>query len=423
MTMNTHSKLFSGKIKIEVRDAISGRLQQVQECSNFASNQTNEYGKWLQRNALKAGMSALGIPDVDYSPHQAANAMVLTDSTIAEDATNEWYMSGKTIGYGLKATYAGTDIWRATVATLQLSATDSEVKWVFDWPSHAAVGTIGSVGWVDSQQQGLSDTVPTFRSTMTRMQDYSTNGNWARFAYADNTLSFGNTGNTVISVLNGVFAQTTTFNVSAQFSAVRGLAWDRVNEFLWVIGDNGGSVRRIAAYNSAGVLQTGPFTVTNRNYICLAFDGTDLWSITQDSGSNHTAWKLNVIDGSDMTNFGFATNPSAVVCGLAWDRFKNIFWMRYSGTTGVQAWDTSGNKKAVEISTSVYTPSAGNYYTNLSSAYDLDLISQNEIVFPQATNMVYRCRLDGLGTRALLPTPVTKNNTQTLRLIYQINYT
>ncbi|MCA9331473.1 hypothetical protein KC968_00865 [Candidatus Saccharibacteria bacterium] len=410
-----------GIVKIELRDAVSGKLDFVTQAHNFSSNQTNEYGSWLQRNALKSGLSALGVSDTDYAPHSAANAIVLTNSTLAEDATNEWYMPGNTIGYGLKSTYAGTDIWRATVATLQLEANSGSVKWVFDWPSHAAVGTIGSVGWVDSVQQTLSDTSPIFRVSMTRMQDYASNGNWARFARADSALAFGSSGNTVVSVLNGIYAQTTTFNTNAQFTAIRGLAWDNTNDFLWVIGDNS-SARRIAAYNSAGVLQTGPFAVTTRNYIALAYDGNDLWTITQDSGSSHTAWKINTTDGSDVSNFTFVTNPTAVVSGLAWEPTKNLLWMRYSGATGIQAWDTNGNKKSVEISTSVFTPSVANYSTNLNSGYDLDMISAHEVALPQATNYVYRCRLDGMGTRALLPSPVAKSNTQTLRLIYQINY-
>ncbi len=416
-----YSKQFEGKLWLELRNGRTGKLENVVETQNFAANQTNEYGKWLQRNAFKTGLSTLGVTDIDYSPHQAANAIVLTDYTGTEDPSNEWYMSGKTIGYAIKATYAGTDIWRGTVATTQLQATSALTKWTFDWPTHAGNGTIGSVGWVDSQSQTLSATEPVFRSTMTALSSHTSAGNWTSFARASNTTAFGNTGTTVVYVLDGLsYAQTTTFNVNAQFTAVRGLAWDSTNNFLWVIGDNS-SARRIAAYNSSGVLQTGPFTITTRSYIRLVHDGTSLWSITQDSGSNHSAWKINTTDGTDMTNFQFVTNTSSVVCGLAWN--NNLLWARYSGTTGFQAWDTSGNRKVVEISTSVYTPSAANYSTNLSSAYDFDFINSSHIAVAQATNMIYRCRLDGMGTRALLPSPVTKNNTQTLKLIYQINYT
>lgn len=414
-------QIFEGRVTLQLFNAKSKNLEFETVVKNFASNQTIRYNDWLQRNAIKTGLSTIGVTDVDYSPHQAANAIVLTDSSLSEAASTEWYMPGKTIGYGLKSTYAGTDIWRGTVSTTDLLANSTLTKWVFDWPTNAANGTIASVGWVDYVSNTLSPTDPMFRTSSTLLASYSTPSGWSRFARADANMSFGSTGTTVVTVLNAVFAQTTTFNVNAQFTAIRGLAWDSTNSFLWIIGDNG-AARRIAAYNSSGVLQTGPFTVTTRSYICLAHDGTNLWSITQDSGSAHTGWKINTTDGSDMTNFTFTTNPSSVVCGLAWDSTKNMLWMRYSGTTGFQAWDTSGNKKNVEISTSTYTPSAGNYNTSLTQSNDIDMVNDHELAVPNSTT-VYHIRLDGMGTRALLPSPVTKNNTQTLRLIYQLNYT
>lgn len=416
-----YKKQLEGKVTLQLFDAKTNNLIQEVKSQNFASNQTNQYNDWLQRNAFKTGLSAIGVTDTDYSPHQAANAMVLTDNSNIESPSSEWYIYGKVVGYAVKATYAGTDIWRGTVATTELSANNTSTKWVFDWPTHAGNGTIASVGWIDSQQQTLSATDPILRSSASVQSTYATPSGWTRFARASSSLAFGNTGTSVVTVLNGSYAQTTTFNTNAQFTAIRGLAWDDVNSFLWVIGDNG-AARRIAAYNSSGILQTGPFTVTTRSYICLAYDGTSLWSITQDSGSNHTGWKMSTVDGSDVSNFTFTTNPSSVVCGLAWDSTKNILWMRYSGTTGIQAWDSSGNRKATEISTQVYTPSAGNYLTNLNQSNDFDMVSGYQLAFANSTTM-YHLRMDGLGTRALLPSPVTKNNTQTLRLIYQINYT
>lgn len=421
MRLSSNTHLFEGIVTLQLYNAESNKLEQEICTQNFAANQTIRYNDWQQRSAIKTGLSTIGVTDIDYSPHQAANAIVLTDSNLSEAASTEWYMPGKTIGYGLKSTYAGTDIWRGTASTADLLANSTLTKWVFDWPTNAANGNIASVGWVDYISNTLSPTDPMFRTSSTILASYSTPSGWTRFARADANMSFGSTGGSVVSVLNTSFSQTTTFNVNAQFTAIRGLAWDSANSFLWIIGDNG-AARRIAAYNSSGVLQSGPFTITTRSYICLAHDGTNLWSVTQDSGSNHTGWKINTTDGSDMTNFTFTTNPSSVVCGLAWDSTKNMLWMRYSGTTGFQAWDTSGNKKNVEISTSSYTPSVGNYNTALSQANDIDMVNDHELAVPNSTTL-YHIRLDGMGTRALLPSPVTKNNTQTLRLIYQLNYT
>jgi hypothetical protein len=137
-----YKQLFEGKVTLQLFGAKTQKLEQEIIANNFAANQTIRYNDWLQRNTIKNGLSAIGVSDTDYSPHQAANAIVLTDSNLAESASTEWYMPGKTIGYALKSTYAGTDIWRGTVGTLDLLATSTSTKWVFDWPTNAANGTI-----------------------------------------------------------------------------------------------------------------------------------------------------------------------------------------------------------------------------------------------------------------------------------------
>jgi len=428
-------KLFEGKLTVQVIDAKTGRIDQEAHAYNFAANQTNEYAQWLQKSVIKSGLSGLGVTDTVYAPHSPANCILLSDSVDAENSSTEWYMYGATLGWASKANYAGTDIWRGTATGTPLEANPSYVKWVFDWPTHAANGTIGSVGWVYSHSQTLSATAPEFRTAMTLEASHASAGGWTRFAQASPSLSFGNTSNTIIYVLNAIYAQTTTFNVNAQFTAVRGLAWDNVNSFLWVIGDNGAN-RVLAAYNSSGVLQTGPFTLTNRTYEFLVHDGTNLWSASLVSGTTYTLWSLNPSDGSDITNFNITLNTNNVLSGLAWDNSRSVFWSRQWSSSavvvGLQAWDSSGNKKSVESSIGgvtnqgVFTPSNGSFNnhiggTSTNARRDFDIIDSSHFALP-STSTVYICRADGLGTRALLSSPVNKQNTQTLKVIYQINY-
>lgn len=424
------SKNFIGKVTVQTIDVQSGRIVQEAHTENFAANQTNEYGKWLQKSVIKAGLSSLGVSDPVYAPHTAANCIVLTDAVEAENAATEWYMYGATLGWASKATYAGTDIWRGTVNTTQLLADSTSVRWVFDWPTHAANGNIGSVGWVYSHSQTLSATAPEFRSTMTIRSSNASTGAWTRFAKASPSLAFGNTGNTIVYVLDSVYAQTTTFNVNGQFTAIRGLAWDSTNSFLWIIGDNGAD-RILAAYNSSGVLQTGPFTLTNRAYSLLVFDGTNLWSSTLVSGSTYTLWSLNPTDGSDLTNFNITLNTNNTLVGLAWDSNRSVFWTRNSSgsaiVTGIQAWDSTGNKRSIETALGgvtnqqAFTESNGSFNNNLRANQDFDIIDESQFAIPTSTT-VHTCQADGLGTRARLSSPITKLNTQTLKVIYQINY-
>ncbi len=53
--------------------------------------------------------------------------------------------------------------------------------------------------------------------------------------------------------------------------------------------------------------------------------------------------------------------------------------------------------------------------------HDFDVIDSSQFAMPQGSN-VHRVRLTGLGTRSKLDSPVVKTNTQTLKVIYQINY-
>ncbi len=450
MHTNHYPKLFSSTITLQLKDATTGRLLEERVGENFAANQVIRQAKWQQRNQYKTGLSSIGSSDTDYQPHSATDAITLTDSTLTPDSVNEWSMPGKLVGYATKATYAGTDVLRGTPNAAQLDAQPTYTKWVFDWPTNAGNGTINSVGWVANffNSSATDGSGPCFFSGSTIEQNWSTPQTWKYLARANSNLSFGNLGTTVIYVLNSTFQQNTTFNVSSQFSAVRGIAWDSGNSFLWVIGDNG-AARRIAAYNSSGVLQTGPYTTTTRSYNTLTYDGTKLWSTTQVSNENFTAWSISTSDGSDVSNFNFATYNNTQtspgnylgynnVAGLCWDPATQRLWVKttYTNVTyynagniapgragAMYAFDTSGNKVMVDVSLAAWNPStAANVLLWGSSEYtDIDIVDSSQFITGRGTTM-YRFRLTGLGTRYKLDSPVVKSNTQTLKVIYQINY-
>ena len=439
---------YEGKVTLETRDALTGKLCQRVESKNFAANQVIRYAKWLQRSYYKAGITSIGSSDTDYPPHTPITALVLTDSTLSENAATEWTVPGKLIGYANKSTYAGTDIYRGTPNITQLDAKPTYTKWVFDWPTNAANGTINSVCWVRDVylDSGTTGSGPYFSTSMTTEQTWTSTGGWTFFARESGSRSYGvsGTASTVVSVMDSTYSQTTTFNVNGQFSAIQGITWDSSNSFLWVIGANG-AARRIAAYDSAGVLQTGPFATTTRSYIALAHDGTRLWSAVLNSGVSYTMYAIDTTNGNDMTNFNFSTYYNTFyaytsgVCGLAWDSTYSRLWVRTdypvaaandSNGLGTRAamysFDTSGNPQTPMVNLTSYTPSTGSFDNRLwpaasANRRDFDMIDANQFAMPLGST-IYRVRADGLATRALLPSPVTKTNTQTLKVIYQINY-
>ena len=449
---NNH--FFVCKFTLQIRDDLTGKLIQESHGENFVGNQPIRHAKWLLRNQYKTGLTSINATDTDYAVSSDSNVLVLTDSTLAEDPASEWLMPGGLVGWADKASYAGGNIHRGNPNPSQLDANPAFTKWVWDWPTHAAVGTINSVGFIQSSDYGIWDqeSISYLTQKATIEQTYSgVADNMEYLARANQNLAFGCSGTTVIYVLNGTYNVTTTYNVRGQFTAVRGIAWDSDNNFLWVIGDNSAN-RRIAAYNSAGILQTGPFTTTTRSYSYLAYDGAKLWTIVPIPGDQYTAWSINTSNGADISFFTFTTTrwgssfyggpyTNLDVRGLCWEPTYQRLWVRTRNPNGsfnqyldlassLSAYDRNGNKQAVDIGLASVWDSASGTNTSLTRRTwpmgDIDVIDATQFVVPldlnTSTSGVHRVRGTGLTTRSLLSSPVVKTNTQTLKVIYTINY-
>lgn len=435
-------KHIEGKVTLELRDARTGKLEQRVEATNFISQSAIRFMNYQQRLLYKTGLTAIGSADIDYAPTSVFSHMMLTDSQLPEDPANEWTMSGKLIGWANKTSYAGTDTLRGTPNVTQVSAGQGFTKWVFDWPTNAANGTIGSVGWGKAVYANVFDATFASRFVINgSAEEYKTTvAQWRYLTRASSVLNFAypTSAGTAIYVLDGDYAQTTTFNVNGQFASVQGLAWDSVNNKLWVLGTSG-AVRRIASYNAAGVLQNGPIDLTTRAYAHMTFDGTSLWMAVS-VGQNVTFHSVNPSNGNDVSNFTHALPmSSSVLTGMSWDRDTNRLWLKIDSSTTaaghmefsmLRALNTSGELQMVDVSlyawvygasssNSLYLPYSPGWY------YDFDVIDSYQFAvanYNGTTSRVVRFRPDGMGSRALLPSPVTKTNSQTLKLIYQINY-
>jgi hypothetical protein len=450
------NKFYTSRLTLETHDAASGKLCQRVEGHNFIGQPTIRYMKWVQRCLYRQNMASLGGTDTDATvPPDPINCVYLTNAQMAEDPNNEYSFPGNLVGWATQdATYAGADTLRGTPNTTQLYADGSSTKWVFDWPTNAANGTIYSVGFgrfVVGDSVGGTPNRTLVQQGGSIEQIWSTPSLWNYFARASSTQAFAQTSGTNINVLDGNYTQTATFSVAAQFGTITGLAWDRTNNFLWIIGTSGAN-KVIAAYNASGVLQTGPFTLTNRNYAYLAHDGSNLWSAVTTTGtSTVTFFRLKTTDGSDMTNFTTTlpdTDSYFKISGLAWDPTYQRLWTKFSTRTYqftdstanynynrafMRAHDTNGQIQTVDVSLNpadlTGTGITFLYNTSINNAtiflQDFDIIDGYQFAMPTNwgnVNRVARFRPDGLGTRALLGTPVVKDNTQTLKLIYTINY-
>jgi hypothetical protein len=334
---------------------------------------------------------------------------------------------------------------------MSTTSSSSLTKWVFDWPVSAANGTIGSIGWMSANYKTAStyntnytylpsavNNSATLISTQTSPFSY---GQYP-IAYASDSLLFAGNGTTVtVYGLNmAVITSFTTISCS-------GLAWDSINNKLWVISGS-----QIASYNQTGTVINPPVPVTARAYRGLTYDGTNLWSIV-----NLNAYCINTA-GADVSNFattfGTLGTSDTVICDIAWDSQAGQLIVMASGLAQVGysnqgymlsgiRYSTSGSPESFGIRLNPYSKGGVSYgapafYRAYSADYMrfFDVVDTNTLLisvyafyaetnyasYPQGSSLM-KIRLDGMGSRVLLPSPITKTNSQTLRVTYQMDYT
>lgn len=274
------------------------------------------------------------------------------------------------------------------------------------------------------------------------------------------------------------FQQTSAFNISSQFSTsytTNGIAWDSVNSKLWVLGRNAVSSFRIASYSIGGTLIDGPFAITTRTaYYGLTYDGTDLYTLgvstfsTSPGTNSQPLYKIST-SGVDVATYSILLGDSTSysndgyyerALSIAYDNNRNqliigtgyiyntgntqaaaaLYWNGYSGR--FMYYDTTGNPAGVDASSVVWPMQINSFPNNgarkpIYSMYndwqylwtpDFEVDSNSEILITQGlvgnntNSYVSRVRLDGMGSRTVLASPVTKNNTQTMKITYQMNY-
>ncbi len=457
----------TGNVTLELRDASSGKVQEKIQSKNFIAQAGTRHLKYVQRaNFFKNGISTLNAnADLDYAQPLSQDHLILTSSTDATDPAGEWNMFGKLIGYAGKYTYSGLDTYLGSPNVSLSEATPTYTKWVFDWSTSTGNGTIGSLGWVNAPTtyQGTASNGPRFYTSAT-VQDVKTLTSQAlRIARKSSSEYYlAQSGTPAITVTDGNFSQTSTFSVGGQFRAstsLTGIAWDSANNKLWVLGVNGSNAPIIAAYNSAGTLQNGPTTVTNRAYQSLTFDGTNLWTLVSSAANTLTLYKIGT-NGSDISNVTInlpsytGTYTGEFPYALAYESSNSWIYIAtyaisYSGNTtytggngvntgpsgAIRAYDQSGNEVMPPVSLAVFVPSLNNRYfmtamvsdNRFGTYWDFEVIDKQQILMPHwesgSNYTVKRILFDAMGSRVLLPSPINKTNSQTLRITYQMDYT
>lgn len=143
-----------GNVRLETHDPLTGKMLDLCEGHNFISVDCIALLKRLQKLYFAQNNPVMYMQQVSLTPNDnqdmdidgAFKWLYLSDSTNAESPTTETGIPGNIVGYANRLPYSGTDIMRGAINQNESYANDDKCRWVWDFATDRANGTIGSVG-------------------------------------------------------------------------------------------------------------------------------------------------------------------------------------------------------------------------------------------------------------------------------------
>ena len=325
--------------------------------------------------------------------------IILTDYEGEENA-DEVCVRGNVIAWANKSTtYAGTNPLRGTVNNAESELTDRTqsgyLKYVFDFPTHAANGNINSIWWAyggDSSYKLIGDAYLRKASDSTYPTDMCCDGS---YVYA-----VRNTGTIYKMVMDSANAETISFTTSN----LRGIEWDGTNFWL---ADN--TTKTIYKCNTSfSVISTVALTVSE-NIIGITLYNNKIFVSTT------AALYRIALDGTveariTAETLGFQSNG---IVGRAKANNKYLMCYGRNGSNYYYAFlDTNGNTMYLRDVTdesniaSVFCFVNNEYYTD-SNFYIRYKSTYREFAY-----------LGSVGAHTKLPSTITKTNTNTMKVTY-----
>lgn len=440
-----------GHGKVQVIDARTDKIVQEETFENFISQAGLAHNKWQVRKdyALYHPNSAS-----DPEPLYPWQALFLTGDTTAEDPVNQKVLTGEVIGFALKAPQSSSNVYMGSLNDAESTATPTQTKWVFDWPTHAAIGTFQTLAWgtYDLYTANVRDQasyIPYHDWIRPRATTVRNFGDGYRYGLAiddatgdgyiiaNGTTESSGRGYTGIRRLPGLGDATSLPSGVAKFTLTNA-AYDLAvegNNLWYTRNASPYSIDRVALDGAGGApLQTfaKPWAGSNPGF--LAANATHVYVAERNST---TIYKLSATDGSTVASW---TTPRPVL-ELAWDSVNNVLLVAMNNTQLGNAYNGIGYGHEVYVRR--YSDTGVNrgemniispweWYSNnysLSDIWGMDAykghIFHNCYGVYRGSNWAYELRkgsMENLGTRTLLGAPVTKSNLQTLKVTYTFEY-
>ena len=306
---------------------------------------------------------------------------------------------GQLVGWANKATYSGSDTQRGTPNSAETYANDEKIRWVFDWPTHAANGTFQTIIWANTIGLYLAQTSITipYENNIETSLGLAFDGTYFYVLKPNGTLYKIDQSGTIIA----------TYNLGISVKSYGGMNLTYDGTYLYAMQWNGNIYKIstdgvvIGSPISTGIVSFGGdyYTPIGIAYLggyfyILNYDGT-LYKVTT-SGSIvsqvNTGLSFSKYNGCDLACDGtylYTTNYSGT-----------LYKLNTSGTV-VGTFDTGIN--------------AG-IYSSHGLAYD----GANICMAVNIGATLYKV----YGTsryfaRTLLASPITKTNQNTMKVIYE----
>jgi hypothetical protein len=441
---------------VELRDARTGRVQHREEFENFIGPVGKLYQSWMNRRAFNTPTP--GITASETTPHTYPSqtvtlvqshasgvgdpepvfpfsGMVLTDEAAAESPTTERSHLGAVIGWANRFPYSGSDVLRGTANTGEQLFTPTQVKFVFDWPTHAANSApIHSIGWAALENRFANTTGQTFvlrADAPSYYQLFTGSSTWYSTSYVEGSL--------YIFRNNAAPFRVPWSTTTASVSAITGPTFSGVDTHAvsgvkigseWFVASYATSTIRVYPYATTGTLtSTRSFTMngaaadsTLSTQRGLATDGTNLFTAqieTVNSVARIVIRKLNPADGTVLQTWTVSM-ANATVGGTNNWLFRSLVYDAPRDDLIVM-WYTNNSVVYLRLDLTTGRESMETIYESVASAPQ-GMVSDGTDLFVIHTGGSRKVVRDNLGTRSLLASPITKTGTQTLKITYQIDF-
>ena len=445
----------SGKIveRIKSENFITPLMDLIQQrWALFAFDAVEHYwsgGDWTLKSVSQShnflGKSALNI-------NSPLTYIHLTTCEEPERPDREIAERGRLIGWAQRFnSYSGSDTQRGTYNSAESFVTKGQRRLVFDFPTHAANGTFHSISWGTESTYNQALDYPEFGALEKKINlpaGYSEFTN--KVIFKNNKLHImarTSEDQTIYHILSfnlSADLQNITFdrvhmrmqNVSGAIKANETYNWDMDNLGRVWLGNYNGS---ISVYGTDGAPINVPGT-TDKTHELKRWDTGS----SNGYGTNRGFAIVGDILHIDWRTMSRGDKERLKIAKVRTDNVKTVlsvteseaegsssssdstYYLRYVPGAEQLAINASHNSNMEFFDTETYTPNSmsplrvwgfgGNFqpiiYRN-DRFYGISLTSSNGIVF--------RVRpMGSMGARNLLPSPVTKTNTNTMKVTYDL---